>query len=51
MSIQADEVALRRMENAGRDHATPRPDGVQIDPAVMAQAADAYGQVMVGPPR
>lgn len=36
---------------AGRDRATPRPDGFRIDPAVMAQAADAYGQIIVGPPR
>ncbi|MFJ8580904.1 cupin domain-containing protein [Micromonospora sp. NPDC093277] len=36
---------------AGRDRAAPRPDGFEIDPAVMAQAADAYGQIIVGPPR
>ncbi|WP_213453704.1 cupin domain-containing protein [Rhizomonospora bruguierae] len=36
---------------AGRDRATPRPDGFEIDPAVLAQAADEYGQVIVGPPR
>jgi hypothetical protein len=36
---------------AGRDLATPRPEGFQISPERMAEAADAYGQVIVGPPR
>lgn len=36
---------------AGRDRATPRPADFEIDPVVMAEAADAYGQVVLGPPR
>ncbi|HEY4020631.1 MAG TPA: cupin domain-containing protein [Pseudonocardiaceae bacterium] len=37
--------------HAGRDLATPRPDGFQITQERMAEAADMYGQVIVGPPR
>jgi quercetin dioxygenase-like cupin family protein len=37
--------------HAGRDMATPRPDGFEISPALMAEAAEAFGQVIVGPPR
>lgn len=37
--------------HAGRDRAAPRPEGFQIDRALLAEAADAYGQIIVGPPR
>lgn len=37
--------------HAGRDLATPRPEGFEISPKRMAEAADAYGQVVLGPPR
>jgi quercetin dioxygenase-like cupin family protein len=37
--------------HAGRDMSTPRPDGYEISKALMAEAADQYGQVIVGPPR
>ncbi|MFC4051583.1 cupin domain-containing protein [Actinomadura syzygii] len=36
---------------AGRDRSAPRPDGFEIAPEVLAAAADAYGQVVVGPAR
>jgi quercetin dioxygenase-like cupin family protein len=36
---------------SGRDKSLPRPDGYQMSPAVMAQAAEKYGNVIVGPPR
>ena len=36
---------------SGRDRATPRPEGFQIDPERMAQGAKDYGQVILGPPR
>jgi quercetin dioxygenase-like cupin family protein len=36
---------------AGRDKATPRPAGFQITTERLAEAADAYGQVVLGPPR
>ncbi|MFD8815069.1 cupin domain-containing protein [Streptomyces sp. NPDC059627] len=36
---------------AGRDLSTPRPDGFEIAPGVLAEAADRYGQVVLGPPR
>jgi len=36
---------------AGRDLSTPRPDGFEISPEVLAEAADRYGQVVLGPPR
>lgn len=37
--------------HAGRDMATPRPEGFEISRERMAEAADLYGQVIVGPPR
>jgi quercetin dioxygenase-like cupin family protein len=37
--------------HAGRDLTTPRPEGFQISRERMAEAADMYGQVIVGPPR
>jgi quercetin dioxygenase-like cupin family protein len=36
---------------AGRDLATPRPEGFELSPQRMAEAADAYGQIVLGPPR
>ena len=36
---------------AGRDKSRPRPDGYQMSPDVMAEAAEKYGNVVVGPPR
>ena len=36
---------------AGRDRATPRPEGFEISPARMAEGADKFGQVILGPPR
>lgn len=36
---------------AGRDRATPRPSDFEISKEALAAAADAYGQVIVGPPR
>jgi quercetin dioxygenase-like cupin family protein len=37
--------------HSGRDKATPRPEGFEISPARMAEGADMYGQVILGPPR
>ncbi|KIF75319.1 cupin [Streptomyces sp. 150FB] len=37
--------------HAGRDLATPRPEGFEITKERMAEAADMYGQIIVGPPR
>ncbi|GGJ71578.1 cupin [Streptomyces brasiliensis] len=37
--------------HAGRDVRTPRPDNFKLDPAKMAEAADLYGQIVLGPPR
>ncbi|MGH3416954.1 MAG: cupin domain-containing protein [Actinocrinis sp.] len=37
--------------DAGRDMATPRPEGFEISRERMKHAADLYGQVIVGPPR
>jgi quercetin dioxygenase-like cupin family protein len=37
--------------HAGRDKATPRPEGFQISPERMAEAAEKFGNVIVGPPR
>jgi quercetin dioxygenase-like cupin family protein len=37
--------------HAGRDVSTPRPDDFEISPDRMAEAADRYGQIIVGPPR
>ena len=36
---------------SGRDKSRPRPDGYQMSPAVMAEAAEKYGNVILGPPR
>ncbi|MBT2207887.1 MULTISPECIES: cupin domain-containing protein [Actinomadura] len=36
---------------AGRDLSTPRPDDFEISREALAAAADAYGQIVVGPPR
>ncbi|HEY9523409.1 MAG TPA: cupin domain-containing protein [Thermopolyspora sp.] len=36
---------------AGRDITTPRPDGFEISPGLLARAAGTHGQVIVGPPR
>ncbi|MGH3242824.1 MAG: cupin domain-containing protein [Spirillospora sp.] len=36
---------------AGRDLSTPRPDGFEISKEALGAAADAYGQIVVGPPR
>lgn len=36
---------------AGRDVSTPRPDGFAISAELLAQAADAHGQIVLGPPR
>ncbi|WUH97873.1 hypothetical protein OHR68_30830 [Spirillospora sp. NBC_00431] len=38
-------------EMAGRDLSTPRPDGFEISKEALGAAADAYGQIVVGPPR
>src|ERR1700761_9564525 len=35
---------------SGRDRATPRPEGFEISPARMAEGADKFGQVILGPP-
>jgi quercetin dioxygenase-like cupin family protein len=37
--------------HAGRDLATPRPEDFQIPLDRLAEAADLYGQIIVGPPR
>jgi hypothetical protein len=37
--------------HAGRDLSTPRPEGFRIDPELLAEAADKYGQIVLGPPR
>lgn len=37
--------------HAGRDMADPRPEGFHISRDLMAEAADQFGQVIVGPPR
>lgn len=36
---------------AGRDLSTPRPDGFEISKEALSAAADAHGQIVVGPPR
>jgi quercetin dioxygenase-like cupin family protein len=36
---------------AGRDKSTPRPEGFEISPALMGEAAKKYGNVVLGPPR
>lgn len=37
--------------HAGRDLATPRPDGFEISKSLLAEAAELYGGVVLGPPR
>ncbi|MEU2620516.1 cupin domain-containing protein [Streptomyces sp. NPDC007157] len=37
--------------HAGRDLSTARPEGFEISKDLMAEAADLYGQIIVGPPR
>ncbi|MGV9453107.1 cupin domain-containing protein [Streptomyces sp. NPDC003635] len=37
--------------HAGRDLTTPRPDGFTIPKALLAEAAELYGGVILGPPR
>jgi quercetin dioxygenase-like cupin family protein len=36
---------------AGRDMSQPRPEGFQLSPERMAEAADKFGQIILGPPR
>ncbi len=36
---------------AGRDRATPRPDGFEITPQLLAEAAGLSGSTILGPPR
>jgi hypothetical protein len=36
---------------AGRDKATPRPEGFEVSSARLAEAASNFGQVILGPPR
>jgi quercetin dioxygenase-like cupin family protein len=36
---------------AGRDMSTPRPDGYEVSPQRMGEAAEQYGQIILGPPR
>jgi len=36
---------------AGRDTSTARPDGFEISPQRLAEAAEKFGNVVVGPPR
>jgi len=37
--------------HAGRDLATPRPDGFEIPASLLQEASELYGNVIVGPPR
>ncbi|MFD9902781.1 cupin domain-containing protein [Streptomyces sp. NPDC059063] len=37
--------------HAGRDRSGPRPADFEITPELLAEAADRYGQITVGPPR
>ncbi|WP_035803712.1 cupin domain-containing protein [Kitasatospora mediocidica] len=37
--------------HSGRDLATPRPEGFQLSQQSMAEGADLYGQIILGPPR
>jgi hypothetical protein len=34
---------------SGRDKATPRPEGFEISPARLAEGADKFGQIILGP--
>jgi quercetin dioxygenase-like cupin family protein len=36
---------------AGRDKSGPRPDGFEIPPERFAEAAQQFGQIILGPPR
>jgi len=36
---------------AGRDRATPRPDGFEITPQLLSEAAGLFGSTILGPPR
>ena len=38
-------------QHAGRDITTPRPNDFAITPERLAEAAEKYGQVILGPPR
>ncbi|MFD3590925.1 cupin domain-containing protein [Streptomyces sp. NPDC058683] len=38
-------------QQAGRDVATPRPKDFAITPERLAEAAEKYGQIVLGPPR
>ena len=35
---------------AGRDKATPRPEAFEISSERMAEGADTFGQIILGPP-
>lgn len=37
--------------HAGRDITTPRPDGFEISPQLLAEAAELAGNLVIGPPR
>jgi quercetin dioxygenase-like cupin family protein len=37
--------------HAGRDKATPRPDGFEISPELLAEASEKYESIILGPPR
>jgi quercetin dioxygenase-like cupin family protein len=51
----ADDLHPRRHRRHAPPRRTrpehPRPEGFQISPQRMAEAADAYGQIVLGPPR
>lgn len=37
--------------HSGRDRATPRPDGFEVSRESMAEGAEMFGSMIVGPPR
>jgi hypothetical protein len=37
--------------HAGRDMSTPRPDGFEISPQLLAEASEKYDSIILGPPR
>jgi hypothetical protein len=41
----------RMFQQAGRDVTTPRPKDFAITPERLAEAAEKYGQIILGPPR